>query len=169
MTRRRKFKRPWVADANGNYTFKRAVAGDELVTLALEVLRRRHRKGATIMSPEAARRWFRLELADDLEEIFGILWLDNRHRVIEFERMFRGSIAQSSVFPRAIVRSAMAKNAAACMLVHNHPSGVCEPSIADREITDRIVDALKLIDVRVLDHHVVTPTEAMSFSERGYL
>ena len=169
MTRKIRVRRAWSADANGNYTFTRPVSGDEVVELALQVLRRRWRRGATILDPIRAREWLRLELVDDLDEVFCVLWLDQRHRVIGFERLFHGTIAGAAVHPRVLVRKALEKNAAACMLVHNHPSGVAEPSAADRAITKRIVAALELVEVRVIDHHVVTPTESVSFAERGWL
>ena len=101
--------------------------------------------------------------------MFACLFLDNRHRLIRFEELFRGTIDGASVHPREVVRQALAHNAAALILAHNHPSGVAEPSGADRQITRRLVDALALVDVRVLDHLVVGRGEAFSFAEQGLL
>ncbi|VAW93941.1 UPF0758 family protein, partial [hydrothermal vent metagenome] len=96
-------------------------------------------------------------------------FLDTRHRVIEFEELFRGTIDGASVHPREVLRRALAHNAAAVILAHNHPSGIAEPSRADRHITERLTDALALVDVRVLDHLVVGDGEVVSFAERGWL
>jgi len=102
-------------------------------------------------------------------EVFAVLFLDNRHRVLAFEELFRGTIDGASVHPREVVRRALHYNAAALILAHNHPSGVSEPSSADRRITERLQAALALIDVRVLDHIVVGHGEFTSFAERGLL
>ena len=102
-------------------------------------------------------------------EVFAALFLDTRHRVICFEELFSGTIDGASVHPREVVRRALAHNAAAVILSHNHPSGVAEPSDADRRVTERLRDALSLVDVRVLDHIVVGDRETASFAERGWL
>jgi DNA repair protein RadC len=109
-----------------------------------------------------------LQLRDRPYEVFACLFLDTRHRVIAFEELFRGTIDGASVHPRELVRRALEHNAAAVILAHNHPSGVAEPSAADRQITTRLKDALALVDVRVLDHCVVGD-EIVSFAERGLL
>jgi DNA repair protein RadC len=102
-------------------------------------------------------------------EVFACLHLDNRHRVIAFEELFRGTIDGASVPPREVVRQALKHNAAALIFAHNHPSGVAEPSDADRRLTTRLKDALALVDIRVLDHFVVGDGEVSSFAERGWL
>ena len=102
-------------------------------------------------------------------EVFACLYLDNRHRVLAFEELFRGTLDGASVHPREVVKAALARNAAAIILVHNHPSGVAEPSQADELITQRLRDALGLVDVRVLDHVIVGDGRCMSFAERGLL
>ena len=102
-------------------------------------------------------------------EVFAVLFLDTRHRVIAFEVLFRGTVDGASVHPREVVRRALVHNAAAVIFAHNHPSGVAEPSRLDRAITDRLVDALSTVDVRVLDHLVVGDGETVSFAERGWL
>jgi len=101
--------------------------------------------------------------------VFAIVFLDNRHRVIEYAPLFRGTIDGASVHPREVVKEALRRSAAAVILAHNHPSGVAEPSHADELITTRIRDALALIDVRVLDHFVITGEDIVSFAERGLL
>ncbi|AOV15909.1 hypothetical protein BJI67_01420 [Acidihalobacter aeolianus] len=98
-----------------------------------------------------------------------MLWLDNRHRVIAFEELFQGTIDGCSVYPREVVRKALEHNAAACILAHNHPSGVTEPSRADQSITDKLKQALGQIDVRVLDHLIIGGAEVTSMAERGML
>ena len=126
-------------------------------------------KGASISNPRATREYLRLRLAVQDHEVFAILFLDNRHRVIEFVPLFRGTIDGASVHPREVVKEALSRNAAAVILAHNHPSGVAEPSQADELITNRLRDALALVDVRVLDHLVVTGDAIVSFAERGLL
>lgn len=122
-----------------------------------------------LTNPEATRRFLQLKLARSPHEIFACVFLDNRHRVIAFEEMFRGTIDGASVYPREVVKAALHYNAAALVFAHNHPSGVAEPSSADRSITKRLVDALGLVDIRVLDHLVLAHNEATSFAERGLL
>ncbi|WP_298219929.1 DNA repair protein RadC [Halothiobacillus sp.] len=112
-------------------------------------------EGAVIDSPEATRRFLQAQLRDAAQEVFAVLFLDQRHRVLAFERLFFGTINQSAVHPREVVKAVLRHNAAAVILAHNHPSGVAEPSTADREITLRLRDALNLIDVRLLDHMIV--------------
>ena len=101
--------------------------------------------------------------------VFACLYLDNRHRVIAFEELFHGTIDGTSVHPREVVRAALKHNAAALIFAHNHPSGVAEPSDADRRLTRRLQDALGLVDIRTLDHFVVGDGEVVSFAERGWL
>ena len=127
------------------------------------------RRGNALESPEATRRYLSAQLRDRPHEVFACLFLDNRHRVIAFEELFQGTINGASVHPREVVKKALAHNAAAVILAHNHPSGVAEPSRADRHITQQLTQALGLVEVRVLDHLVVGDGEAVSFAERGYL
>lgn len=140
---------------------------------AVLALARRHlaeelRQGGVMDSPEATRRFLSAELRDAGQEIFAVLFLDNRHRVLAFERLFYGSINQASVHPREVVKAALRHNAAAVILAHNHPSGVAEPSSADEAITQRLKTALDLIDVRLLDHFVIGD-RAVSMAERGLI
>ncbi|HEB93915.1 MAG TPA: JAB domain-containing protein [Gammaproteobacteria bacterium] len=127
------------------------------------------KRGEALTSAGDTRRYLSTRLRDYPYEVFACLFLDTRHRVIEFEELFRGTIDGASVHPREVLRRALAHNAAAVILAHNHPSGIAEPSRADRHITERLTDALALVDVRVLDHLVVGDGEAVSFAERGWL
>lgn len=122
-----------------------------------------------LTSPEAVRNYLKSRLRVHPHEVFACLFLDNRHRVIEYRELFRGTIDGASVHPREVVREAMRWNAAAVIFAHNHPSGVAEPSQADVRITQRLQDALALVDVRVLDHIVIGEGGGTSFAERGLL
>lgn len=126
------------------------------------------KRGDPLSNPAETRNYITMRLRDYTFEVFAALFLDNRHRVIVFEELFRGTIDGASVHPREVVRRALHHNAAAVIFAHNHPSGVAEPSQADRHITQRLKDALVLIDVRVLDH-IVVGDDTVSFAERGLL
>jgi DNA repair protein RadC len=123
----------------------------------------------TLTDPELSARYLKSRLSAYPYEVFACLFLDNRHRVIAFEELFRGTIDGASVHPREVVRRCLVHNAAAVILAHNHPSGVAEPSSADRAITLRLRDALVLIDVRVLDHFVIGDGVPTSLARRGWL
>ncbi|WP_019589944.1 MULTISPECIES: DNA repair protein RadC [unclassified Thioalkalivibrio] len=125
-------------------------------------------RGEALTSPAATRRFLSARLRDYPFEVFGALFLDNRHRVLAFEELFRGTIDGASVHPREVVRRVLHHNAAAVILAHNHPSGVAEPSRSDALITRRLSEALSLIDVRLLDHLIIGDT-AVSLAERGEL
>lgn len=122
-----------------------------------------------LTSPEAVRNYLKSRLRAHPHEVFACLFLDNRHRIIEYRELFRGTIDGASVHPREVVREAIRWNAAAVIFAHNHPSGVAEPSQADLRITQRLQDALALVDVRVLDHIVIGEGDGTSFAERGLL
>jgi len=140
---------------------------------ALELARRHYaealRAGPVLDSPRATRDFLVAQLRDTPHELFCCLHLDNRHRLIAFEELFRGTIDGASVHPREVVKQALARNAAALILAHNHPSGVAEPSQADELITRRLRDALALVDIRILDHLIVADNACLSFAERGLL
>ena len=123
----------------------------------------------SLENPDATRRFLKSRLRHHRCEVFACLFLDNRHRVIIFEELFRGTIDGASVHPREIVRRALQHNAAAVILAHNHPSGVAEPSRADIQLTRRLTDALALVDIRVLDHLVIGDGDGVSLAERGLL
>ncbi|GAA4894469.1 RadC family protein [Ferrimonas pelagia] len=126
-------------------------------------------RSSALSSPQAVRDYLRSHLHGLGEEHFVLLLLDSQHRVIKLERLSRGTIDAASVYPREVVKTTLAANAAAVILAHNHPSGVAEPSQADRHITGRIQQALALVDVPVLDHLVVGSGQSCSFAERGWL
>ncbi len=142
---------------------------DAVIALALSILRRRHRRGRLIANVADTQAYLRLKLKDHKGEVFGALFLDTRHRLIELVELFQGSVDQSAVYPRVVAQRALELNAAAVIFFHNHPSGVAEPSHSDEAITQRLRDALALLDVRVLDHYVVANGGAVSFAERGLL
>ena len=142
---------------------------ESVIALALAILARKHRRGSALTSPEATRAYLRLEIGERHNELFGVLFLDNRHRVIAKEELFYGTIDGASVHPRVVVSRALALNAAAVVFYHNHPSGVAEPSQSDLRITQRLKDALALVDIRVLDHLVVSTEDSTSFAQRGLL
>jgi DNA repair protein RadC len=123
----------------------------------------------SIASPAAVRAYLRLRMQDLGHECFYCVFLDAQNRVIAAEELFRGTLTQTSVYPREVVKQALRHNAAALILAHNHPSGVAEPSLQDQALTRTLAEALALVDVKVLDHFIVAPGAAMSFAERGLL
>ncbi|MES9897471.1 MAG: JAB domain-containing protein [Sedimenticola sp.] len=141
----------------------------KIVDDALAILAYVHQPGEEISSPQVTQKYLRLRLADCKNEVFGGIFLSNRHNIIATEELFFGTISGASVYPRVLVQRALEHNASALILYHNHPSGVAEPSRADEQITKRIVDALALIDVRILDHVVVGSGGCTSFAERGLI
>ena len=145
------------------------VEKETVVKLALALLAQRHRTGQVLCSPDETRAYLCLELSGRKNELFGVVFLDNRHRIIELAELFQGTIDGASVHPRVVVQRALEVNAAAIVLFHNHPSGVAEPSHSDEAITRRLRGALALVDVRVLDHFVVAAGESVSFAERGLI
>ncbi len=138
-----------------------------LTRLALTLLAESHQPGKVLDSPESTRSYLRLQLAEYKNEVFGCVFLDQRHRIIEVTELFQGTIDGASVHPRVVVQKALELNSAAVLLFHNHPSGVAEASRADEAITKRLKAALALIDVRVLDHFIVSAGESFSFAESG--
>jgi DNA repair protein RadC len=149
------------------------LAGYCRLQAAVELSRRHYaeamRSGPALDSPRATREFLITRLRDTPHELFCCLHLDNRHRLIAFEVLFRGTIDGASVHPREVVKQALARNAAAVILAHNHPSGIAEPSQADEQVTRRLCEALQLVDIRVLDHIIVADNGCMSFAERGLL
>lgn len=140
-----------------------------VVELARRSLQQRLADRPAFESPTRVREYLQLQLASREHEVFAVLFLDAQHRLLQFDEMFRGTLTQTSVYPREVVRRALALNAAAVILAHNHPSGVAEPSRADEFLTQSLKSALALVDVRVLDHMVVARSQVVSFAERGLL
>jgi DNA repair protein RadC len=144
-----------------------------LLKAALELARRHFREalrvGPALAAPETTRSFLLAQLRDRPYEVFCCLYLDNRHRLLAFEELFRGTIDRAGVHPREVLRQTLGHNAAAVIFAHNHPSGVLEPSQADELITRRLRDALALIDVRVLDHFIIGDGSCFSFTEHGLI
>ncbi len=153
-----------INEATGEY-----LGNDDIIKVAKKILKSRAtRKGAALTSPQMTRDFLTFEIGQLEYEVFSVLFLDQRHRMIKFETLFTGTIDGASVYPREVVKRALELNAAAVIFAHNHPSGVPEPSSADERITKRLKDALALVDIRVLDHFVVG-NECVSFAERGLI
>jgi DNA repair protein RadC len=146
-----------------------ATTDDSVVAHALSILESRIKRGPVLSSPDAVKSFLRLLVGGLEREVFGTVFLDAQHNVISHEIMFTGTLSQTSVYPREIVKAALLKNAGAVILFHNHPSGSCEPSRADEHVTATIKASLNLVDVRVLDHLIVSATGALSFAERGLI
>jgi DNA repair protein RadC len=142
---------------------------EQILNAARQILASRVRRGALLTSPWRVREYLTVKLGALDHEVFGVVLADTRHRVIEYVELFRGTIDGASVHPREVVKLALEKQAAAVILVHNHPSSVQEPSHADEAITRRLREALALVDIRVLDHLIVAGPDVMSFAERGLL
>ena len=140
-----------------------------VLELARRALAAELKEKALFATPQAVRDYLQLQLGSRQHEIFAVLFLDSQHRLIALEELFRGTLTQTSVYPREVVIRALALNAASVVLAHNHPSGAARPSRADEVLTQTLKSALALVDVRVLDHFVVTSTQAVSMAELGLL
>jgi DNA repair protein RadC len=140
-----------------------------VLELARRSLREGLKSGSALTSPGAVRDYLRLALGARSHEVFTVLFLDAQHRVLSSAELFRGTLTQTSVYPREVVKAALAANAAAVIFAHNHPSGVAQPSQADELLTRQLKDALALVEVRVLDHFIVAGNQTLSFAERGLL
>lgn len=140
-----------------------------IVEQALQLLAAEVREADALSNPAVVKDYLRLKLGERQHEVFAVVFLDTQNRVIAIDEMFRGTLSQTSVYPREVVKAALAHNAGAVILAHNHPSGSAEPSRADEYLTQTLKAALALVDVRVLDHLIVTRTGVLSFAERGLL
>ncbi|PSU12303.1 hypothetical protein C9J03_09695 [Photobacterium gaetbulicola] len=140
----------------------------EVLETAASMLAAKYARHGSFTNPEVSKQYLQMKLAHYDKEVFGAMLLDNQNRLITFEVLFTGTIDAASIYPREVVKVALAANAAAVIFGHNHPSGVPEPSQSDRRITTRLSDALALIDIRVLDH-IVVGESCVSFAERGWL
>lgn len=142
----------------------------EIIDKAIAILDSRIKNDKTYLeSPNDTKQYLRLKLSGIEHEVFTCLFLDSRHRVIEFAELFRGTINGASVYPREVVKEALKHNAAAVIFAHNHPSGIAEPSQSDERLTKRLQDALEIVDIRVLDHFVIGYGEPISLAERGLI
>ena len=155
-----------VRDVAGDY---RQVDADQVLQAAQQVLLGRVRGSDVLASPQAVRDFLRVKLGTLEYEVFAVVHLDTQNRVIEYVEMFRGTVSQTSVYPREVVRESMMRNSAALLLVHNHPSGSTQPSRADEMLTQTLKTALALVDVRVLDHLIVAGNDILSMAERGLM
>ena len=140
-----------------------------VMEVARRCLKEDLRSTSALASPGAVRDYLRLAISRCEHEVFVCLWLDAQHRVISFDELFRGTLTQTSVYPREVVKAGLRANAAAVIFAHNHPSGVAQPSQADELLTRNLKDALSLVDIKVLDHFVVAGRQTLSFAERGLL
>lgn len=140
-----------------------------VVEMSRRALAQQLQRGPAFESPARVKDFVALHLGGQPREVFAVMFLDSQHRLIELRELFHGTLTQTSVYPREVLRQAMELNAAAVILAHNHPSGVAEPSRADEFLTQQLKAALQLVDVRVLDHLVVGTGEVVSFAERGLL
>lgn len=156
----------WVRD---EFDELRPATATEIISAARRAMTRRVRRGATMVSPRAVQEFLTIKLGALEHELFAVLLLDTRHRLIDYVELFRGTIDGASVHPREVVKLALARNAAALVLAHPHPSGSAEPSRADELISRRLTEALALVDIRVLDHVIVAGGVATSMAERGLL
>jgi DNA repair protein RadC len=142
---------------------------DEVIAAALRILEKRIRHGDCLSSPQSVRQYLQLAIGDREREVFVVVLLDAQNRVLAIEELFAGTLTQTSVYPREVVKCALRHNCASVLFAHNHPSGVSEPSQADQLLTETLRRALALVDVKVLDHFIVSRESAISFAERGLL
>ena len=157
----------FVKNEQGLYHVQGCVKPEEIVSTAATILLDELTGRDTLTAPTDVAQFLQMALAQEKNEVFSAIFLNNKHKVLSFETLFTGTIDGAAVYPRVVVQRALACNAAAVIFAHNHPSGCCEPSRADQQITKRLSDALALIDVRVLDHFVVSRSEWVSLAERG--
>ncbi|HEJ1339686.1 TPA: DNA repair protein RadC [Pseudomonas aeruginosa] len=155
-----------VRDGCGRY---RPADADQILEAACQVIEQKMQRGASLSSPAAVKDYLRAKLAGFDHEAFAVLFLDTRHRLIDYVEMFHGTIDAAEVHPREVVKLALRLNAAAVIVSHNHPSGNPEPSVADRALTQRLRESLGLVDVRVLDHIIVAGNVTASFAESGLI
>lgn len=158
-----------IIEVAGPHTTVRELSPDEVIDMARNILVKRFCRNTTITSPTDLKDYLIVQLGSREQEVFACMYLDTRHRVISFDILFHGTLNGTAVYPREVAKRALLYNAGAVILVHNHPSGVAEPSRADEVLTGRLAEALKLIDVQVLDHVVVAGGDVVSFAERGLL
>ncbi len=145
------------------------MSDEQIIERALALLAARMHQGDVLSSPAAVRDYLRLHLGGREHEVFVVVLLDAQHRVLDILDLFRGTLTQTSVYPREVVKVALAANAGSVIFAHNHPSGLAEPSRADELLTHTLKQALALVDIKVLDHFVVGAASTISFAERGLI
>jgi len=145
------------------------VTDDQAISLAKAIIARRFKRADVMTNCSVVKDYLTLHLAEKECEIFGVIMLDNQNRVIEFKELFRGTVNSASVYPREVIKEVLSSNASSVIFAHNHPSGLPDPSEADKQMTERLVKVLELIDVKVLDHIIVGGADSVSFAEVGYL
>jgi DNA repair protein RadC len=161
---------PKCTDRSHNHPFARTRRESRIIAQAVQILDQRFfQRGEQLDQPGAVADFLKIQLAHQQSEVFGVIFLDTKLRLLKFEQLFYGSIKNCEIHPREVVKRALAHNAGAVILTHNHPSGNTTPSEADRSITNTLVSALKLIDVTVLDHFIVGKGKACSLAELGWL
>ncbi|HFJ9554394.1 TPA: JAB domain-containing protein [Stenotrophomonas maltophilia] len=160
---------PTITDADRSYKLPARPTADQLIAVACEILAGRHQVGAEVPDAAATKQLLQLRIGDNDREVVHALFLDSRRRILHEETLFLGTINSSPIFPRIVVRAAMACNATCCIIGHNHVRNHAYATGADVEITRELRKALELVDVRLLDHIVVSRTDAVSIAERGLL
>ena len=155
-----------VRDAQGRYL---PATADQILEAARKVVEQKMLRGVPFTSPAEVKEYLIARLAGLEHEVFAVIYLDAQHRVLDYVEMFRGTVSQTSVYPREVVKHALSRNSSALLLVHNHPSGSAEPSRADEHLTQTLKSALSLVDVRVIDHLIVAGPTILSFAERGLI
>jgi DNA repair protein RadC len=156
-------------ESTGQYTARGPVSADTIIATAKSILAARVNRPVALTNPKEVSNYLITQFAELEHEVFGCLFMDQRHRLIEFKTLFAGTIDGCAVHPREVVKTALQLNAAALILAHNHPSGIGEPSGADQTLTARLKEALALVDVRVLDHVIVAGATTVSFATRGLI
>ena len=159
----------FIINDQGLYEIKRPIRPDDIIQLASNILYERLSHRESLGSRDDIGCFLQLKLGNEELENFGVLFLDAKHRLITFQKLFSGTINSAVVYPRVLIKSALTFNAAAVILAHNHPSDDCEPSESDKRVTRQVKEALELIDIDVLDHFIVSRTGWISLGERGLL
>lgn len=157
------------ASESGYYEVSSEVSEQDILDMAEKLIRRKFQKRKQLCSSRETKQYLTIQMSKYEHEVFGVIFLDAQNRILSCDILFRGTIDGAAVYPREVVKQCLKFNAAATIFFHNHPSGIPEPSLADRSITKTLVNALNMIDVKVLDHLVVGGTDVTSFAERGLI
>lgn len=158
-----------IKNDHGFYEISGTIRPDDIINLAADILYANLSQQTALNGPAEVARFLQMKLANEAHENFGVIFLDSKHRVISYQKLFLGTIDSATVYPRVVAKIALSFNAAAVILAHNHPSNDCEPSEADKRLTLKLKESLALIDIRVLDHFIVSRSGWVSFAERSLL